>query len=166
MKSGLLSRARSDIQALHYRITVTTSGDHAAIRLHLQDIAERTRVLSDELKAAIEALCSGTHRDLRDVVTLLDAASRQSGNLANSSKSDLCEVSRSARAIAATAVRILSQAVANERCKDGLSRNFDSLHCLAPAWYRRLIITLTQGDHSEHSPKRHRRGAQRSSGAA
>jgi hypothetical protein len=114
----MLSRARSDAQALHHRIYVTTIKDHAAIRLHLRDVEEQARVLADAVKTAIDGDRAHPHRHLLDVAILLEAAAGQLGNLAYSSKSELCEVTQSLRAKATIAVRGLSGALAAERCKN------------------------------------------------
>ena len=103
--NGMLSRARSDAQALHHSIHTTTIKDHAAIRLHLQDVGERARVLADAVKTAIEGRRVHPHRRLRDVAILLEAAAGQLGNLAYSSKSDLRAVTQSLRSKATIAVR-------------------------------------------------------------
>lgn len=119
--SGALSRLRSDAQALHVSVHITTIRDHAAIRLHLQDVGERAWVLSEDIKVAIDARTVGADRRLPDAVSLLIAVAHQSANLACSSKSDLNEVTHSLRAKMNTAVRVLSHALAAERCTNELA---------------------------------------------
>jgi len=115
--NGMLLRARSDAQVLHRGIYATTAiRDHAAIRLHLQDVGEGAWILADVVKSAMEARRVHAHRDLRDIAALLEAVADQLGNLAYSSKSDLCDVRQSLRVKAAITVRELSHALAAERC--------------------------------------------------
>ncbi|HEY1977689.1 MAG TPA: hypothetical protein VGG89_14140 [Candidatus Baltobacteraceae bacterium] len=118
-----LSKARGDAQALHSKIQVTTSKDHTAIRMHLEEVAKQAQALSQSVKDLTESQEADARQHLRDAATVLDGAAHEAKDLANAGKSDVRESNIKLLAKATIAARLLSRALAAARANKKLVRS-------------------------------------------